>query len=363
MVVISCMYIPQPLLPLLATHLNTSPNNASLIISITLMPMAIAPLVYGYALENIQPKKVLLISLFGVGILQIALSFCNVLSVFLALRFIQSLCFPAILTTLLTILTRLKGGKLQLNISIYVASTITGGLLGRVIGGILTDIFSWEACFIFLGACVLISVILVILWLEIPHYKLSKIKLNQLLPLLQNKKMIAVMVSVFIMFFCFQAVLNNLPFVALHINPQISHSELGRLYIGYSMGILVSIFATRITKWFGSRRLCITIGFVICGGVIVFLLDSMISLYVGIFILCAGSFITHTVLSAYNSTIGTNKGVTNGLYLSSYYLGGTCGSYLASFLFTHFGWHIFVIFISLLSLIGGAFFYFNTRHR
>lgn len=60
---LSSVYIPQPLLPLLAEEFHTSTQSASAIISITLLPMAFAPLFYGYFLENNQPKLILALSL------------------------------------------------------------------------------------------------------------------------------------------------------------------------------------------------------------------------------------------------------------------------------------------------------------
>ena len=125
-ITLSSVYIPQPILPLLALEFNTTAQNASAITSITLLPMAFAPLFYGYFLENHQPKLILSLSLFVAGIFQILLAWCESLETFLLLRFIQSLFFPAILTTLLTILTRSQSGSLQFNVSIYIASTKIG---------------------------------------------------------------------------------------------------------------------------------------------------------------------------------------------------------------------------------------------
>ncbi|TLE00024.1 hypothetical protein LS73_006220 [Helicobacter muridarum] len=88
-------------------------QHASSTISVELLPMAFAPLFYGYLLENHKQKVILGITLLIAGIFQILLIYCDDLKLFLCLRFIQSLFFPAILRTLLTILTRLQSRKLH----------------------------------------------------------------------------------------------------------------------------------------------------------------------------------------------------------------------------------------------------------
>lgn len=218
-ITLSSVYIPQPILPLLALEFNTTAQNASAITSITLLPMAFAPLFYGYFLENHQPKLILSLSLFVAGIFQILLAWCESLETFLLLRFIQSLFFPAILTTLLTILTRSQSGSLQFNVSIYIASTIAGGLIGRMGGAYLTELFSWQICFILLGVSLTLGGIFSLSWIANQASKLTQFTFSQILPLLGNKTSLVVLGSVFVMFFSFQAVLNTLPFYAKEMFP------------------------------------------------------------------------------------------------------------------------------------------------
>lgn len=360
---LSSVYIPQPLLPLLAQEFHTSTQNASAIISITLLPMAFAPLFYGYFLENNRPKFILIISLFIVGIFQILLAFCNDLHIFLCLRFVQSLFFPAILTTLLTILTRLQSASLQFNVSIYIASTIAGGLVGRMGGAFLTEIFSWGICFITLGIALILSGIFALIWINATHHQLSKITFKQMIPFLTNKTSLIILGSVFVMFFSFQAALNTLPFHAKDIFPSISQNEIGRLYLGYSIGIVISLLAGSITKLCGGKEKTIFISLNIFAlGLCVFLMDSMLWIGVGMFVMCFGSFTAHSVLNALNSSLSAqHKGVLSGLYLSFYYTGGTFGSYLSSFVFEMLGWQILIICLVLLLNITSIIFYTHTK--
>lgn len=363
-ITLSSVYIPQPILPLLALEFNTTAQNASAITSITLLPMAFAPLFYGYFLENHQPKLILSLSLFIAGFFQILLAWCENLEIFLLLRFIQSLFFPAILTTLLTILTRSQSGSLQFNVSIYIASTIAGGLIGRMGGAYLTELFSWQICFVLLGGSLILGGIFSISWIANQTSQLARFTFSQILPLLSNKTSLVVLGSVFVMFFSFQAVLNTLPFYAKEMFPHISQNELGRLYLGYSIGIIVSLLANPIITLCGGREKTIFLSLNLFAlGLCVFLLHSLMWIYVGMFVMCFGSFIAHSVLNALNNSLSPKyKAASSGLYLSFYYTGGTLGSYLSSFIFELFGWQILIISLAITLSLTSFIFYHHTTY-
>ena len=363
-ITLSSIYIPQPILPLLALEFGTTAQNTSAITSITLLPMAFAPLFYGYFLENHQPKLILSLSLFVAGIFQILLAWCESLETFLLLRFIQSLFFPAILTTLLTILTRSQSGSLQFTVSIYIASTIAGGLIGRMGGAYLTELFSWQICFILLGVSLTLGGIFSLSWIANQASKLTQFTFSQILPLLGNKTSLVVLSSVFVMFFSFQAVLNTLPFYAKEMFPHISQNELGRLYLGYSIGIVVSLLANPIIKLCGGREKTIFLSLNLFAlGLCVFLLHSLMWIYVGMFVMCFGSFIAHSVLNALNNSLNPKyKAASSGLYLSFYYTGGTLGSYLSSFVFELFGWQMLIISLAITLSLTSFVFYHHMTH-
>ncbi|MBR3425784.1 MAG: MFS transporter, partial [Neisseriaceae bacterium] len=56
-----------------------------------------------------------------------------------------------------------------------------------------------------------------------------------------------------------------------------------------------------------------------------------------------GSFTAHSIATAYiNKKTTSHKSITNGMYISSYYCGGAFGSFLPGFIYSAFGWHIFL---------------------
>ena len=60
-----------------------------------------------------------------------------------------------------------------------------------------------------------------------------------------------------------------------------------------------------------------------------------------------GSFTAHSVATSYiNKKTSSHKPITNGMYISSYYCGGALGSFLPGFIYSAFGWHVFLTVLS-----------------
>lgn len=347
---LSLMYAPQPLTPLLGQYFDISVHSASLIVSLTLLPLAIAPAVYGYFLEKFSSKKILVASMFASSIFQLISTFSSDFSVFLTLRLLQSIFFPAILTTSLTILTRLGGKNVQKNSSLYVSATITGGLIGRVIGSYFADIYSWQTSFNVFAVLMFIGGIWALFIKDTKESASSKITLKEMLPFLKDKRYIWVLISVFVMFFSFQSMLSILPFFLTDTHPDISESQIGFIYIGYLIGIVVSLFATKTTLILGSKSNAICLGLGVFGiGVLIMLENNFYVLLLGMFVLCAGSFTSHSILTALINSISTGKkGIVNGLYLTFYYTGGVLGSFIPTIFYDNFGWGFTCLLIAIL---------------
>ncbi|STQ87102.1 major facilitator superfamily protein [Helicobacter muridarum] len=93
-----------------------------------------------------------------------------------------------------------------------------------------------------------------------------------------------------------------------------------------------------------------------------FLINSIAWIYIGMFIVCFGAFLTHSILNNLNNSLNQQyKGVLSGLYLSFYYTWGTFESYLPSFIFEIFGWEILIILITILSSFTSIVLYLYTR--
>ena len=359
-VVLSIMYATQPLQPILAEEFHVSMTKSSLFTAIILLCLAIAPIFYGYILESISAKKMLIVASIILFFTNLVLAFSSTYEMFLFMRLCEGLVVPAILTSSMSILANIDKNNVQFNMSVYVASTVFGGLIGRVLSGFIASEFGWRAVFFSLSFALFIS--LLFIWnlkLDISS-KMNKPKLKDILLILKDKRFALIYLTMFTVFFVFAGLLNLLPFRMKDLFPNMNESSIGLLYLGYGSGVIVALFSRKIILFFKT-----SINSVLAGGVfftlisIFFISSNHTVIFILMFLLCIGMFTIHTVASGMaNSILEKQKGLTSGMYLSFYYIGGALGSALPTLIYKYYGWNT-VILIFILCLL----FIFTVLYR
>ena len=350
-VLLSVMYATQPLQPLLANEFNISMSEASYFTAVVMFFLAIAPIFYGYVLERVCAKRVLYRSSLVLFITNILLGFSTSYEMFLLIRIVESLIIPAILTSTMSILANMDKDNIQFNMSIYVASTVFGGLIGRVLSGFIATYFGWQAVFFSLSFALLIGLFFVHKLQFEGDTNLTKGNLKDVLTILSDRRYVLVYALMFIMFFVFAGLLNVLPFRSKELISDVNESTIGLLYLGYGTGIVVALYSKKIVSYFGSKIKTILFSLSFYIGVTIFLYSSnLIFIFALLFLFCMGMFTIHSVSSGLaNSMKESQKSLTSGMYLSFYYIGGAIGSIIPVFIYEQYGWNtMLTLFIVLL---------------
>ncbi|MDD2894782.1 MAG: MFS transporter [Aliarcobacter sp.] len=352
-IVLSVMYATQPLQPLLAKQFDISIIKASQFTAVIMLFLAISPIVYGYILEKVCAKKMLTYSSIILLITNIFLGMAKSYELFLTLRICEALVVPAILTALMSILANIDKENIKFNMSIYVASTVFGGLVGRLFSGFIATNFSYEYVFYSLSAALFVSIFLIQKLSFEGDAKLVKPKLDDITNILKDKRFALIYFIMFCMFFVFAGVLNILPFRVKDISDSANEFQISLLYLGYGMGILVSLSSKKIVNFFKNElnTMIVSISFFIF--ILLFLVtENIVYLFILLFLFCIGMFTVHTVSTGLaNSMKSSQKSLTSGMYLSFYYIGGATGSFLPSIIYKYYGWDIMIYCFVLILLI------------
>ena len=352
-IVLSVMYATQPLQPLLAKEFNISITKASQFTAIIMLFLAISPIIYGYILEKVNAKKMLINSSIILFITNIFLGLSNSYELFLLFRTVEALVVPAILTSLMSILANIDKENIKFNMSIYVASTVLGGLIGRVFSGFIATNFSYQFVFYSLSIAILISIYFISKLSYEGEAKIIKPQLSHISEILKDKRFSTVYILMFCVFFVFSGVLNILPFRVKEISSDVSEFQISLLYLGYGMGILVSLNSRKIINFFKNEINTVLFGLVLFLFITIFLvIKDILILFLLIFLFCVGMFTVHSVSTGLaNSMKASQKSLTSGMYLTFYYLGGAFGSYIPSIIYEKFGWNS-VIYMFCIILLG-----------
>ncbi|WP_462170187.1 MFS transporter [Pseudoalteromonas xiamenensis] len=348
------LYAPQPLLVLFSSNFNVSPAQSGSLMSLTMLPLAIAPIVYGLFLAKRNVLLVLKMTMVGLAIS--CLLFVHVDSFYLLqwLRFIQGLLLPAALTSMTGYIgMRYQGTALQKNMSLYIGSTILGGYLGRVLSASFASKLDWQSFYY------VIAVLLVLLSCLIkPSNHQAQIKAanspKDYLRPLKNRALISLYLAVFCMFFCFAGLMNFLPFILQDTFAITDPKDVGLVYTGYLVGAALSVASPWIVKKCPSASVFIFWIFILYVMTLTVMQFPSFWLFITAFTLfCMAMFMIHTTAAGFaNHLSQAPSTVTNGAYVSFYYSGGALGSFLPGFAFEHFGTHGFLLTLTFVCLLG-----------
>lgn len=363
-ITICSLYAAQPIQPVFQSEFQLSNFQAILFTTLMMAPLGFAPLFYGYLLESFSAKVMVRWALFILGILELLFAIADNYLLLLAIRAVQGLMIPAILTSLMSYISYTSSReKVQHAIASYIAATIVGGFLGRFLSAFFTDLFGWRFFFILLGFLLLLTSYLLRDMAKDIKMKYAKPTFVEIVGLLRSKEFFWLYSAIFCLFFVFAALMNFLPFELKQMNPASGESGIGLLYLGYSMGIFVSLNSRTIIRFFGNEPDAIRAGIgIFFLGTLIFMVENYAVMFVAMFIFCTGLFMAHSLLSGFaNKLAENNKAIANGFYISSYYTGGTLGSVLPGVVFFQFGWQMFLL--TLLMMLCMALFFVRKLRR
>ena len=363
-VTICSLYAAQPIQPVFKEEFGLTSLQAILFTTLMMAPLGIAPLFYGFLLESFSAKILVRWALAFLGILELFFAMTDSYLMLLLLRAVQGLIIPAILTSLMSYISFTSAREdVQHSIALYIGATIMGGFLGRFLSGLSTEFFGWRAFFFFLGILLLIASLLLNALERDARMTYARPRFSEIAGLLRQKEFLWLYLAIFCLFFVFSALMNILPFELKRMGPALGEAGIGLLYLGYSMGILVSVNTRLIIRFFGSETAAITAGIIIFfAGTVIFMVEKYSIMFLGMFVFCTGLFMAHSLLSGFvNKLARENKAIANGVYISFYYTGGTIGSFLPGAVFERYGWQMFLATL-LGMLVLALFFTHKLKH-
>ena len=338
------LYAPQPLLGLFATQFSVSPAAAGSLMTATMVPLAIAPLIYGLILAKHNPLQILRYAMLGLAVSCIIFTLVPRFELLLLIRFIQGLILPAALTAMTTYIgMSYKADCLQKKMSLYIGSTIAGGYFGRVLAAVFADLRSWQSFYYVIAA----GLILLALTMTNRTYQATKEPQSPLsyLKQLATAPILKLYGAVFCMFFCFAALLNYLPFILQDTFLITNTRDIGFVYSGYLIGALASIATPWLLKRSsGAWHLLSGVFIFYCGTILILMSNQLIIFLVAFTGFCAAMFMIHsTAAPLVNKISKAPASVTNGGYVSFYYSGGALGSFLPGLVYQQYGHIAFMI--------------------
>ncbi|WP_043239100.1 MFS transporter [Stutzerimonas azotifigens] len=350
------LYCVQPLLPLLAAHFSVSAASSALALSLTTLSLALFLLVSG-ALGESWGRKPVMAAALGIAILLgLACVLVDSWHLLLVLRALLGLALSGLPALAMAYVgEEFEPESLPAAMGLYIGGTALGGLLGRLLAGLLSDIGGWKLALGGVAALGLVALALFV-WL-LPasrHFQAQALSPAALLgnfrTHLANPRLRLLFLLGFLLMGGFVALFNYVGFRLAGAPFHLSSTVIGLLFTVYLVGIFSAGWAGRLVPRLGARPVLLggiglmLVGVALCATVWL----PALALGLGLFTL--GFFAAHAVASG---QVGYHaqgaKAQASALYLCAYYLGSSLVGYAAGYVWEHFGW------LPLLAALGGLF--------
>jgi YNFM family putative membrane transporter len=227
-----------------------------------------------------------------------------------------------------------------------VGASVAGGLLGRVLSGLIADVATWRASFIAFAALTLIAAACLRSLPDRPTVapaggfpKAFGAAYREMFAHLHDSRLLGAFVVGGCLFFGFIGVFTYLPYLLSAPPYSFSTGAIALFYASYVAGIFTAPLAGRLSARV-SRRLLMAGGLAlaVCG-VALLATPAGAAIFGGTVVLCIGMFTAQAVAPAYvNVAARTGKSGAIALYQVFYYVGAVLGSTLPGVAFERFGW-------------------------
>jgi len=338
------LYSPQALLPALAREFAVGAAEISTIMTASTLAIALTAPFTGTVADVLGRKRVITVALVAVVVPMVLIALAPDVQTIVILRFIQGLLLPPIFAvTVAYIGDEWPPSEVAGVAGIFISGSSLGGFCGRFIPGILADVAGWRSAFLVPAGLVLVGAVLVAAFLPYETRFVRSEGLatsaRQMLRHFRNPQLLATYAVGFGVLFNFIAVFTYVSFHLAAPPYRFSSTLLGLIFVTYLVGTVIAPLVGWAVARFGRRSFIIGVIAVWIAGVLLTLAPPVPVIIAGL-TLCAGcGMLCQAVSTGYvTATAKEGRSSAVGLYVTSFYIGGSLGASLPGLTWDRGGW-------------------------
>lgn len=358
------LYCVQPILPVLSQEFGVSPASASISLSISTAMLAVGLLFTGPLSDAIGRKQVMVTAL-------LLASCCTLLSTMmtswhgiLIMRALIGLSLSGVAAVGMTYLSEeIHPSFVAFSMGLYISGNSIGGMSGRLLTGVITDLFGWRVAMAVIGCFALAAALM--FWRILPesrHFRPNSLKPKSLLINVRlhwrDRGLPLLFVEGFLLMGAFVTLFNYIGYRLMMSPWSMNQAMVGLLSIAYLTGTWSSPKAGTMTQKYGRGPVMLLFTGVMLIGLLITLFSSLWLIFAGMLLFSAGFFAAHSVASSWIGPRARRaRGQASSLYLFSYYLGSSIAGTLGGVFWHRYGWDgvgAFIAVLLVLALLTGS---------
>jgi predicted MFS family arabinose efflux permease len=338
------LYSPQAILPLLSQEFGAGAKEISAIITASTLAVAMIAPFSGTVADVLGRKRVIVTAMVVLAIPTVFSAMSESLHALIFWRFVQGLAMPPVFAvTVAYIGEELSPKEATAVTGFYTSGSSLGGFTGRLLTGALADAVNWRFALLTLAALTVIGAVVVakLLPRERRFVKSSGLVASgkQMLGHFRNPQLLATYAVGFGVLFNFLATFTYISFRLAAPPYNLSPTLLGIIVVTYLSGTALTPMTGRFVSRFGRRGFVQIVIAIWLAGVLLTLLGPVWLILIGLSISACCGMLCQAVSTGYvtiTAQVGRSSAV--GLYVTSFYLGGSFGAGLGGIAWTVGGW-------------------------
>ena len=354
------LYSPQAILPLLSQEFGATARDISAIITASTLAVAIIAPFSGTVADVVGRKRVIVTAMVVLAIPTVFSALAGSLHALVFWRFVQGLAMPPVFAvTVAYIGEELSPKEATAVTGFYTSGSSLGGFTGRLLTGALADAVNWRFALMTLAALTVVGAVVVAKLLPRERHFVKSAGLvasgKQMLGHFRNPQLLATYAVGFGVLFNFLATFTYISFRLAAPPYNMSPTLLGIIFVTYLSGTALTPMTGRFVSRFGRRAFVQIVIAIWLAGVLLTLLGPVWVILIGLSISACCGMLCQAVSTGYvtiTAQVGRSSAV--GLYVTSFYLGGSFGAALGGIAWTLGGWPACVAMIAAMLAVMAA---------
>jgi len=353
------LYSIQPLLPIFSQEYRLTEAQSSLSLSLTSGLMAVCMLVASTVSETVGRKPVMVASVVSSSVLMIISAMVPQWWQFLAVRALMGVTLSGLPAVAMAyVAEEIHPRSTGLSMGLYIGGNAFGGMVGRLVIGVMAGHMSWRMSVLIIGLASLIGNLT--FWRILPPSRFFQPRRFSLEALgsafishLRDRALVMLFAEGFLLMGGFITIYNYLGYRLLAPPFNLSQAEVGLIFSCYLIGIFSSAWMGNIGNRLGRRRV-LWIGFAIMLiGTFLTETRSIWLVLLGVALVTFGFFGSHSIASGWVGMRARHaKAQASSLYLFFYYLGASVVGTTGGVFMNRWGWSGVTGMTTVLILVG-----------
>jgi YNFM family putative membrane transporter len=341
----SLLYSVQSLLPIFSQDFRVSAGEASLVVSLATGPLAITLIAASVVSDRIGRQRIMTISLFAGALLTLASAVLPGWHTLLVTRFLTGIALAGIpAVAMVYVAEEVDATSIGGAMGVYIAGSAIGGMVGRLLVSVLTDVMGWRIAVGLIGACGLVGA--VVFWRVAPPSRSFAPRRHDWASFSASLRYLAGDAALpwlysegFLLMGAFVTVYNYVAFHLLAPPYGLSQTAVGAIFLLYIVGSFSSTWFGKLAGRLGRRRVFWIPVVVFLGGVALTVARPLPLIILGVAVVTVGYFGAHSIASSWvGRRSRASRAQAAAFYLFFLYMGSSVLGWAGGIAWSWAGW-------------------------